>query len=352
MLTVSVKASKSYEVCIGKGLLFSGSNYIVDKLCRKSVMIVSDDNVYGLYGEKLEIILDAAGISHRKYVFAPGEQSKNLSVYGKLVEEMCESKMTRSDVILSLGGGVVGDLAGFAAATYQRGIDFVQIPTSLLAAVDSSVGGKTGVDLENGKNQVGAFCQPISVLCDVSLLDSLPKQEYENGCAEIIKYAMIADRELFDSIKLKPVIGQYEEVIGKCVSIKRDFVEEDEYDTGLRMMLNFGHTFGHAVEKSSGYTVPHGRAVAIGMALITKASVEKGLCDESVYEQLIKLLEQYNLPVKTCYNAEELEEVIMTDKKGSGDKLTLVVPTAIGHCELKKISKNEVTDWLRAGGVL
>lgn len=351
MLTIPVKASKSYDVCIGKGLLSADSNYIADKLRSKSVMIVSDENVYGLYGHKLESMLDEALITHHKFVFSPGEQSKSLATYGELVEEMCKSKMTRSDVILALGGGVVGDLAGFAAATYQRGIDFLQIPTSLLAAVDSSVGGKTGVDLASGKNQVGAFCQPIHVLCDVALLDSLPEEEYENGCGEIIKYAMIADKELFENIGNKPIIEQYEDVIYKCVSIKRDFVEEDEFDTGLRMMLNFGHTFGHGIEKCSGYTIAHGRAVAIGMALITKASVAMGICEEKVYDELIDLLKQYNLPYETSYKAEDLADVIMTDKKGSGDTLTLVVPTDIGKCVLKKISKEDVTKWLVAGGV-
>lgn len=351
MLTISVNASKAYEVCIGEELLLSDTNYIMNNLRGKTVMIVSDENVYGLYGEKLENLLDKALIRHHKFVFTPGEQSKTLTVYGELMEELCGSRMTRSDVILALGGGVVGDLAGFAAATYQRGIEFVQIPTSLLAAVDSSVGGKTGVDLANGKNQVGAFYQPVNVLCDVKMLASLPRAEYENGCAEIIKYAMIADRKLFESIKSSPVIEQYEEVIGRCVSIKRDFVEKDEFDTGLRMLLNFGHTIGHGIEKCSGYTIPHGRAVGIGMAVITKASVNMGICGENVYRELTELLDMYNLPCKTSFTVEELADVIMTDKKGSGDTLTLVVPVEIGRCELKKIPKNTITDWLKAGGI-
>lgn len=351
MLTIPVKASKSYDVCIGKGLLSSETNYIMSSLSNKTVMIVSDENVFGLYGSKLEALLDKADVNHYRFVFAPGEQSKTLAVYGELVEEMCKNKLSRSDVIIALGGGVVGDMSGFAAATYQRGIEFVQIPTSLLAAVDSSVGGKTGVDLENGKNQVGAFCQPVNVLCDIDMLESLPREEYENGCAEIIKYAMIAGKDLFDSIKNKPIIEQYEEVIARCVSVKRDYVEQDEFDTGLRMMLNFGHTIGHGIEKCSGYKIPHGRAVAIGMALITKASVNMGVCDTEVYDKLIELLKMYNLPFETSFKADELADVIMADKKGSKDSLTLVVPTEIGKCELKKISKDSVKDWLKAGGI-
>lgn len=351
MLTIPVKASKSYDVCIGHGLLTSDSNYILNNLAHKTVMIVSDENVFGLYGHTLESALDSAKISHYKFVFAPSEQSKNLSVYGELLEAMCSSKISRSDVILALGGGVVGDLAGFAAATYQRGIGFVQIPTSLLAAVDSSVGGKTGVDLKGGKNQVGAFCQPLSVMCDVDLLRSLPREEYENGCGEIIKYAMIADAKLFEAIKQSPVMEHYEDVIAKCVSIKRDFVEQDEFDTGARMMLNFGHTIGHGIEKCSGYSIPHGRAVAAGMAIITKAAAAMGMCDTSVYDELVGLLKKYGLPYETSFGTTELADVIMTDKKGSGDFITLVVPTSIGRCELKKIQKDSVIDWLKAGGI-
>lgn len=351
MLTIPVKASKEYDVCIGKGILSLEHNYLTDNLSKKTAMIISDDNVFGLYGTKLEQLLDKAQVRHYSYVFAAGEQSKNLSVYGNIVEEMCSRKLTRTDIVIALGGGVVGDMAGFAAATYQRGIDFVQIPTSLLAAVDSSVGGKTGVDLANGKNQVGAFCQPLNVLCDVKLLNTLPKEEYENGCGEIIKYAMIADRKLFDDIRVKPIIEQYEEVIARCVSIKRDYVEKDEFDTGLRMMLNFGHTIGHGIEKCSGYTVPHGRAVAIGMAVITKAAVNMGMCDEKVYSELIELIKLYNLPFETAYKADEIADVIMADKKSNGDYITLVVPVEIGRCELKKVAKDNITDWLKAGGI-
>lgn len=352
MFTIPVKASKSYEVCIGKDLLTDTSNYIAKNLAGKTAMIVSDETVYGLYGKKLEAFLDKAGVKHEAFSFAAGERSKNLLVYTSLVEKMCQRKLTRSDVILALGGGVTGDLAGFAAATYQRGIDFVQIPTSLLAAVDSSVGGKTGVDLESGKNQVGAFCQPANVICDVTLLETLPKEEYENGCAEIIKYAMIAKENLFEIIMETNVSDAYEEVIAKCVSIKRDYVEKDEFDTGLRMMLNFGHTIGHAVEKLSGYSIAHGRAVAIGMAIITKAAASMGYCDACVYDSLLELLKKYNLPYETDFRNEELCEVIMTDKKTNQGTLTLVVPRSIGECELVKIPKETVSNWLRAGGIL
>lgn len=351
MLTIPVNASRAYDVCIGEGLLDSDTNFIIKELCQRTVMIVSDENVFALYGSRLEAMLDAAGIKHHRFVFEPGEQSKSLAVYGELQETLCGCKMTRSDVILALGGGVVGDLAGFAAATYQRGIEFVQIPTSLLAAVDSSVGGKTAVDLSGGKNQVGAFYQPMHVLCDVNTMATLPAQEYENGCGEIIKYAMIADRELFGQLARIPVSGQYESVIARCVSIKRDYVEKDEFDTGLRMMLNFGHTIGHGIEQCSGYRIPHGRAVAAGMAIITKASAEFGMCDTAVYEELVDLLKKYNLPWETDFEAAKLADVIMADKKGKGDTLTLVVPVEIGTCRLHKIQKTEITKWLKAGGI-
>lgn len=357
MNSVIVNASRKYEVAIGKGLLSPDDNFICNNLKGKTAMIVSDDVVYGIYGAKLEKVLADVGVKFVKHVFLHGEESKNLDTYGQIVEKMCESHLTRSDIIIALGGGVTGDMAGFAAATYQRGIDFVQIPTTLLAMVDSSVGGKTAVDLASGKNQVGAFCQPVYVLCDIDTLSSLLKEEYENGCAEIIKYAMIAGgfecsvntRDFFDSIKNIEICNQYEDVITKCVSIKRGYVENDEFDTGERMFLNFGHTIGHGVEACSKYKIPHGRAVAIGMAIITKAAAKLGYCDRDVYDELVELLKMYNLPYETDYEIANLCEVMMSDKKSHGDSITLVVPREIGKCELVKISKTDITKWLEAG---
>lgn len=351
MNTVRVTSSKNYEIKIGSGLLCRAGEKIAAVLPVKKAVIVSDDNVFALYGNQLKDSLCRAGIETAEFVFAHGEQSKNLATYQSLLTFACEQHLTRKDALVALGGGVVGDLCGFAASTYQRGIGFVQIPTSLLAAVDSSVGGKTGVDLPNGKNQVGSFYQPSLVLCDTDTLSTLPECEYRNGCAEIIKYAMIADSDLFTQIRNKPVSEQYEAIITRCVSIKRDYVEADEFDNGCRMMLNFGHTFGHAVETCSAYTVPHGQAVAVGMATITKAACKKGYCDPSLYDTLTHLIEQYGLPTQTPYAVADMARAAVTDKKGVGDSIHLIVPRKIGECTIEKIPTADLPLWMAAGGI-
>lgn len=348
MESVLVRASKEYEVIIGKGLLEKAGEYIKKVTKGKTAIIVSDDNVFSLYGEMLIKSLNDALIDTKTFVFENGEQSKSISVYSQLLNKMCEEHLCREDTVIALGGGVVGDLSGFAAATYQRGINFIQVPTSLLACVDSSVGGKTAVNLEKGKNQVGAFYQPSLVLCDTDTLKTLPKEQYINGCAEIIKYSMLCDgdTELFYDLLSTPICEQYESVIKRCVEKKRDFVEADEHDKGLRMMLNFGHTLGHAVETLSHYEIPHGNAVAIGMAIITKASCKNGFCTESDVELLTKLIKQYDLPCETSFSAKELSDVALTDKKIKGDTLNLVIPVGLGNCTLKEIDKDSLVDFI------
>lgn len=351
MQTVKVNASRSYEICIGAGILTTLPKSLTDRICGKRVMIVSDDTVYSLHAGRIEKLLKENGIRTESFVFPHGEVSKNLYTYQRLVESMSAASMSRQDIIIAVGGGVVGDLAGFAAASYQRGIDYIQIPTTLLAAVDSSVGGKTGLDLEGGKNQIGAVFQPMQVLCDTDMLKTLPEDEYINGCAEIIKYAMIGNAQLLRSIRRMPVYEQYETVITACVSMKRDLVEKDEYDHGARMLLNFGHTVGHAVETCSRYTVPHGKAVAVGMAVITKAAAEFGFCEGSVYDELIELLKQYGLPSETGYTADSMEPVIMNDKKRQGDSITMIVPLKAGVCSMTELPEDSVAAWLKAGGL-
>lgn len=220
----------------------------------------------GLYAARLEASLTRAGFRVVTFTYPGGEHCKTLATYTALLDFLAAHRLSRSDLIVALGGGVTGDLAGFAAATYQRGIPFVQVPTTLLAAVDSSVGGKTAVNLDSGKNQVGCFYQPSLVLCDPDTLRTLPPEEYRNGCAEVIKYAVLRSAPFFDELRAQPVSAQVGHVIATCVGMKRDLVVADEFDRGSRQLLNLGHTFGHAVEACSGYTVPHGCGVAIGMA--------------------------------------------------------------------------------------
>ncbi len=351
MKTVTVHASKNYDVLIGRGLLPVCGEHISKVLKGRAAILVSDDNVFSIYGETVLNSLSEAGIVTEVFVFPHGEQSKNLSVWEEILCAMCRAHLSRQDMVIALGGGVTGDLAGFAAATYQRGIGFVQIPTSLLAAVDSSVGGKTGIDLPEGKNQVGAFYQPSLVLCDTDTLKTLPEEEYKNGCAEIIKYAMIGSRDLLRDIRETPIKNRYEHVIEQCVSMKRDYVEQDEHDSGVRMMLNFGHTVGHAVETLGNYVLAHGKAVAVGMAAVTKAACAHDLCDNDVYTTLSALLEQYGLPSETQFSAEELAKAALTDKKRHGSTITIVVPKEIGMCSLKEVQDSSFADWLKKGGI-
>lgn len=360
MERIPVYASTDYEVIIGTDLLDNAGEYIAEavlgknaarKFENKTAVIVSDDNVFPLYGDRLEKSLQSVGLKTLYFVFPHGEKSKSLATFGELLEFMCESKVKRSDMIVALGGGVVGDLSGFAAASYQRGIDFIQVPTSLLAAVDSSVGGKTAVDLKSGKNQVGAFYQPRLVLCDIDTLKTLPEEEYKCGCGEIIKYAILESDEFFDELMEKPVSEQYEHVIATCVNIKKHYVENDEFDKGLRMKLNLGHTFGHAVETCSEYTILHGQAVAMGMAAVTRAASEMGLCSRETVTKVLELLDRYELPKDISFRLDEMYEAMLVDKKNSGTVTNLIVPTAIGNCRIMKIPTDKLKGWLEEGGV-
>ena len=256
MKTVKVQASKSYDVVIGNGILPCLGAYLGQVTQAKKIAVVSDSQVWPLYGKT---VLNAlAEYETFSYVFPAGEESKNGSTYLKLLNFLAENKLTRSDCLLALGGGVVGDLTGFAAATYLRGVDFVQAPTTLLAAVDSSVGGKTAIDLDAGKNLAGAFYQPSAVLCDLDTLNTLPENIFRDGCAEVIKYGVLYDEALFAHLEEKGLGFDQEEVISRCVELKRDVVAQDEFDRGERQKLNLGHTIGHGIEACSGYKISHG----------------------------------------------------------------------------------------------
>ena len=352
MKTVHIDASRSYDVRIGRGLLDDCGRQIAERVRCASAAVVADDTVYALYGERVCASLEAAGVRTVCYVFPHGEKSKNLLEYAKILNFLAENRVTRADALIALGGGVTGDLGGFAAATYLRGIPFVQMPTTLLAAVDSSVGGKTAVDLPAGKNLAGAFYQPELVLCDLDTLDSLPREIFLDGCAEVIKYAVLGSRELFALLADIPSGKGLEEVTARCVEMKRDFVQSDERDRGARQMLNLGHTFGHAVEASSRFTLSHGKSVAIGMAMILRAACSRGLCSAETRDAVIALLQRYGLPTECPYPADMLLGALSADKKIFGTRLNLVVPTDIGACRLLPVGVDELSGWLRDGGAI
>ena len=349
MRKLHVTASGEYDILIGSGLLGSVGELARSVTSAKKLMILSDDNVFPLYGEKLVSALSGDGRDVHFHIIPHGESSKNAENYLSLLEKLADLGFTRRDCIISLGGGVVGDLGGFAAATYMRGIGFIQVPTSLLAAVDASVGGKTAINLEHGKNLAGCFYQPKAVIIDTDCLHSLPVNEYSNGCAEVIKYGMISDKTLLDSILSVPVRDHYEDIIFRCIDIKRGFVEADERDTGSRMLLNFGHTLGHAFEKLSGYTLPHGFAVATGMAYVTRASVRQGLCGKDVLDSLLLALDRYQLPKYSSFGAHDIAAFALRDKKSDGDTVNLIVPSALGNCGILKVPTRELVTWVKSG---
>ena len=349
MTTVTVRASRPYEVTIGRGLLDTVGRQAAGQWKGRSAAVVSDSTVAPLYLNRVKDSLERAGFRVHSFVFPAGEDQKNGGTYLKLLEFLAARRLTRADGLIALGGGVVGDLAGFAAATFLRGIGFLQLPTTLLAAVDSSVGGKTAIDLTNGKNLAGAFYQPQAVLCDLDTLDTLPAEVFADGCAEVIKYGMIGDPALLARLETVDFRADPEELVARCVAQKRDLVEQDEFDTGARQLLNLGHTVGHGVEACSGYTVSHGRAVAIGMTLVTRAAVAFGRCPAEVLPRLRRLLERYGLPDATAYSAQALYEKTLSDKKRSGDTISLVVPIAWGASQLVRIPVSELPAWIERG---
>lgn len=378
MRSIVVKTGRPYEVITGQGLIDNAGEYF-RKVCRgKNVLIVSDDIVFDIYGNRLRNSLERSGFKVYDYTIPHGEASKSFDNFRSLLEFMTEKNLSRDDAVAGLGGGVPGDLSGFASAAFKRGTTFVQVPTTLLAAVDSSVGGKTGINIGEAKNQAGAFHQPALVIYDTETLDTLPGEEFVNGLGEVIKYAMIGGYEFFGKISriftetvsdddccvsgsesvcgLKAQRnsfgisgGDLEEIIADCVRIKAAIVEEDEYDRGRRAILNFGHTAGHAIEGLTGFEISHGRAVSIGMVMIARAAASKGLCTRETAAGLEKLLVGAGLPTDCNLHADLLAEAVLSDKKVSGEEISLIVPLEPGLCDIIKVSKDEIKDWMSFG---
>ncbi len=348
MKIITVNASEKYDVIIERGALSRAGEMVSAVLAPASLCIVTDDTVNSLYANTLEASLKSAGFSTIKFVIPHGEASKNTNNLVELLEFLAEHSITRSDCIVALGGGVVGDLAGFAAAVYLRGIKFIQIPTTLLAMVDSSVGGKTGVDLAAGKNLAGAFHQPSLVICDPNTLDTLPPETFSDGCAEVIKYGIINDPALFILTKLG-IRENIEDIIAACVKNKADIVEKDEFDIGTRQLLNLGHTVGHAIEMLSNFEISHGEAVSIGTVLVTRAAVSLGLCEASDLSEITDIFTTNSLPTECSFSADDLALVAQKDKKRAGDTISLVIPFAIGDSRIYKIKAAELKDLIEKG---
>ena len=346
---IQVETSPSYTVTIGPGVLGQCGRLLRGSVPPCHMAVVTDSTVGPLYLETVKNSLEAAGYAVSTCTFPAGEENKDLSTLSDILESLAQARLTRTDCLAALGGGVVGDMAGFAAACYLRGIRYVQMPTTLLAAVDAPVGGKTAVDLRAGKNLAGAFLQPAAVLCDTGCLGSLPRPVFAGGAAEAIKTGVLCDEGLFALFENGALDTDPAEVIARCVAYKAGVVARDEKEQGERKLLNLGHTVGHAIEKCSGYAVPHGHAVAAGLAVIARSAEALGGTEEPVAARIAACLEASGLPTGTDFPAEALAAAALSDKKRAGDAITIVVPKRIGACGTRTMPVTELLPVIRAG---
>lgn len=338
----------SYDILIGGGLLQEAGALICRLRPKARAVVLTDDTVLRLYGDSLSQSLAEAGISAAFFSIPSGESSKSMDQLEKLLNFMAAHRLTRSDLLIAFGGGVVGDLGGFAAASYMRGIDFIQIPTTLLAQVDSSVGGKTAVNLDSGKNLAGAFWQPRLVIADTSVLSTLSRREFAGGMAEVIKYGCIFDRDFFafleSCLDSSALMAHMPYIIRTCCDLKRIVVEEDERDTGHRMMLNFGHTFGHAIETIGSYQrYIHGEAVALGMILAVAYGSLAGVTPGDFADPLARLCRRFGLPVTCDIRPTELIKHMTIDKKADGTTLRLILLSQPGRAFIQTVTLEELT---------
>ncbi len=349
---ITIRTDKPYEVLLGRGLLGDLGSLCLEVHSPSKICIISEESIYRHYGEVAERSLADAGYEVHKILLPGGEENKSTANIAQLWETLAEKEFSRSDLLLSLGGGIMGDITGFAAATYLRGIPFVQVPTTFLAAVDASVGGKTAINLSKGKNLAGAFWQPSLVVFDSRTMETLPLACLQDGMAEVVKCAAIADSSLFNDVS-KMDFPLREEDLLHCVSagvtIKGRLVESDERDLGQRQLLNFGHTLGHAIEQCSNYEISHGHGVAMGMVLCARASLSLGWSKEDCLTPLKRVLENLDFPLQCDFSPQELEEAVLRDKKRKGDSITLVIPEKIGYCILKTIPLNKLKDFIEKG---
>lgn len=343
MKKLHVNAGKGYDILIEKGIISDCAEYIKEVSSAKKVCIISETNVFPLYGETVKKELEAAGYIVYTHIFQAGEASKKASTVMQMVEYMAEMQLTRKDLVVALGGGVCGDMAGFAAAIYLRGIDFVQIPTSLLAQVDSSVGGKTAVDLPQGKNLCGAFHQPILVLIDPETLNTLIPHFFADGMAEAIKMGCIKSALLFEKIEQHDAKEIIDEIIYECDLLKAGVVERDEKEQGERALLNFGHTAGHAIEKLHNFTtISHGEAVGIGMVMITQAGEANGITEKGTAKRIADVLIKYHLQTQDTHDLADIIEAMSADKKRTGQEINFALISKIGDSFNQKIKNEDI----------
>ena len=357
MYILDIDTKQPYRVYIGTMLLEQTGTLTREACGGERAVIVTDTNVGPLYALPVRKSLEEAGYAVDVFTFEAGEEHKRADTYVSILEFMASHEMTRSDVVVALGGGVTGDMAGFAAATYMRGCSFVQVPTSLLAMVDSSVGGKCAIDLAAGKNLAGAFWQPKLVIADIGCLATLEREQFADGCGEVIKHAAIADADLFEELERTPLtldllmedVSRVALLVARNIDIKRAVVVADERESSVRKLLNFGHSIGHAVEASENYRLGHGTCVAIGMNLIASASAHRGYCDAEVPSRIRSLTAAHGLQNTCSRNVEEIYAAALHDKKRRGDSIDLVIPHAIGACSIEPTDLEEFRSIISEG---
>ena len=346
MQRIKVKASTNYEVVIAKDLLKKAGVEIKKVIAPCKVLIVTDDKVAVKYLDTVTNSMLESGYTVYNYVIKHGEKAKNADNFIKIQNYLAGLEFTRVDMLIALGGGVVGDLTGFVASTYMRGIRYIQMPTTLLAGIDSSVGGKTAIDLKAGKNLVGTFYQPSKVLFDIKTIETLPEKEYRNGLGEGIKYAVMEGGEIYDLVKDGLSNDKLERFSALCVKTKKEVVEKDEKEGGYRQILNLGHTFAHAIEKLSDYTIPHGKCVAMGLKIISDISLKNGWLTVEDSVKIEKMLRNNGLMTPPPFRVEDMIEVIRRDKKLKGDTITIVVINKIGKCDFVDIKIDRLKKYL------
>lgn len=343
MRTIEVKTNNPYLVKIESGMLDSVAESVAKKCSFDTACVITDSNVGSLYLERVKQSFVKIGKNVLTFVFDAGEQSKTLTTFAEISSFLARNDFKRSDLIVALGGGVVGDLSGFVASAFHRGVKFVQIPTTLLAGIDSSVGGKTAVDLPEGKNLVGAFYQPLGVYFDTDVLHTLPEKELVNGYGELVKYGILTGGELWQELSKEKI--DLEKCIEECVRYKSEIVEKDEKDNGIRALLNLGHTLAHSVENLSGYTVSHGVAVGFGLLRIADACYKKGILPKCDHEEITRILDKFSLDYRAPFSTEELVKEAFRDKKSFADSINLIIIEGIGKCRIQTFKLNELEDF-------
>ena len=346
MKNIRVNVNTPYWVMVDRGVLATTGACIKSLSRANKVVVITDSNVDKFYSKIVIDSINKVGFETHKFVFDAGEKSKNINTYLDIVSFLVKNNVSRNDLLVALGGGVVGDLVGFVASTYLRGVDFVQIPTTLLSIIDASVGGKTAIDIEEGKNLIGAFYQPKMVIADLNTLETLPSEEISNGLGEMAKYAVLIGGEYFDMME-DDVYKNLDTLIALSIEYKRDIVEKDEKEGNIRKFLNLGHTVAHAIEKLSGYTIPHGNAVSTGLVVMAKACNKNGLLTDGQRDRILSLIEKYNLSKTHPFSIGDIAKEIALDKKSDSKKVDAIVINAIGECEIKPIALNEIGDFLK-----